>query len=77
MAHIFSKTKEEKSISKPALLALTFVVVMFRKGFRSRSDRLSSLIFAVVVGVGSGVVIFKQNQAREASIQRRSEKALK
>ena len=47
---------------------------MFGKGFRSRSDRKSSILFAIVVGVGSGYLIFQQNLAREASLKRIEEK---
>lgn len=37
---------------------------MWRRSFRSRSDRVQNLVFAAVVGVGSGVYIFQQDQSR-------------
>lgn len=36
---------------------------MFR-GFRPRTDRLQNLVFAIVVGVGSGAYIFKQDSLK-------------
>jgi hypothetical protein len=50
--------------------SLPITCVMFRAGFRTRTDRKKELLFSVVLGVFSGVYIWN-NSAKEALSSKR------